>query len=376
MLPAAVTALADTNFDFQTAIAEFQPDYFNDNALTVGQTHQAIGAVWATSGTCYTSNPAVATIADDGIVTAVGEGTCYVAVVASTGMYQVSRYTVTAAATPNTQPATPSQATKPIQATQAAPKPATKATVKVTIPQKVQEKLEDMADDDFQERFDKTTKRVSGFFLFFIPFFAFVLALAIYIWITTAHLHKTSIRTRILPKRCCTGNTITKGAPPRTACPKCGAPYGESNFCAKCGTSKFVKSTFQFPINRSITVQNFETQLNQWLAENPYIYDCRLSLETKQKLYHPFVQNKFVIKKAILTFSVADKPVPRQYGFAFAYQFRMFGTFGFSHEKLIAKWEKNNPAVRIVNTQGGHIEHVGSQTGFTAEFYGYIFYEQ
>lgn len=375
---AAAPALAAETFDFQAVISEFQPNYFNDNTLTVGQTHQALGAIWADSGTCYTSNADVVTIADDGTVTAVGEGTCYVAVVASTGMYEVSRYTVTAAVT---QPAIPTQATKPVQATQAAPQPApqpvTKATGKVTISENLQEKLDDMADKEgMQEQYDKTRKKVSGFFLFFVPFFALVLVLVVYVWITTAHLHKTSVRTRVLPARCRTGNTITKGEPPRTACPKCGTPYGESNFCPKCGTGKIAKSVFQFPIDRSISVQKFETQLNQWLAENPYIYDCKLSLETKQKLYHLFVHNKFVVKKAVLTFSVADKPVAQQYGFAFAYQFRMFGPFGYSHEKLVAKWEKNNPGARVVNTQGGHIEHIGSQSGISAEYYGYIFYQK
>lgn len=367
MLSAAAPALAAENFDFQAAISEFQPDAFNDNTLTIGQTHRPVGAVWAASGTCYLSNDAVLTIDAQGNVTAVGEGTCYVAIVATTGMYAVSRYTVTAAAAENPQPVIPTQATKvtlPV-----------KVPGKVTIPEKLQQGL-DVDDDEIEEQFEKTTKRVSGFFAFFVPFFVLVLALVIYVWITTAHLHKTSVRARILPARCCTGNTITKGLPPRTTCPKCGIQYGESNFCPQCGTSKFVKTTFQFPINRSITAQKFETQLNQWLAENPYIYDCTLRLETKQKLYYPFVQNKFVIKKATLTFSVADRPVAQQYGFAFAYQFRMFGTLGYNHDKLIAKWQKNNPDAKVVCTQGGHIEHIGSQSGWYAEYYGYIFYQK
>lgn len=214
LLSAAAPALAAENFDFQAAISEFQPDAFNDKTLTIGQTHQPMGAVWAASGTCYLSNDAVLTIDAQGNVTAVGEGTCYVAIVATTGMYAVSRYTVTAAAAENPQPIPP-------QATQA-----TKVTLpvkvpgKVTIPEKLQQGL-DVDDDEIEEQFEKTTKRVGGFFAFFVPFFVLVLALVIYVWITTAHLHKTSIRPRILPARCCTGNTITKGLPPRTTCPKC-----------------------------------------------------------------------------------------------------------------------------------------------------------
>jgi hypothetical protein len=367
LLSAAAPALAAENFDFQAAISEFQPDAFNDNTLTIGQTHRPMGAVWAAGGTCYLSNDAVLTIDAQGNVTAVGEGTCYVAIVATTGMYAVSRYTVTAAAAENPQPVIPTQATKvtlPV-----------KVPGKVTIPEKLQQGL-DVDDDEIEEQFEKTTKRVSGFFAFFVPFFVLVLALVIYVMITTAHLHRTSIRPRTLPARCRTGNTITKGAAPRTACPKCGEPYGESNFCPKCGSSKFVKTTFQFPIHRSITAQKFETQLNQWLAENPYIYDCKLSLDTKQRLFHSFVQNKFMIKKATLTFSVSDKPVAHQYGFAFVYHYHLFGTLGYNHDKLIAKWEKNNPTAQVISSQGGHIEHMGSQSGWYAEYYGYIFYQK
>ena len=371
LLSAAAPALAAEEFDFQAAIMEFQPSPFSDITLSIGQTHQPMGAVWAKSGTCYISNAAVVTVAEDGTVTAVGAGECYVAIVASTGMYAISRYTVEADAVQNTQPATPTQTTQPV--VQPAPQPATKAPAKV--PTLDQDDF-DIDDDDFEEEFKKTQKKINGFFVFFVPFFVLVLALVIYVMITTAHLHRTSIRPRILPARCRTGNTITKGMAPRTACPKCGTQYGEDNFCPKCGTSKFVKTTVQFPVGKGITAQKFEKQINQWLAENPYIYDCNLSLDTKQRLFHSFVQNKFMIKKATLTFSVSDKPVAQQYGFAFVYHYHLFGTLGYNHEKLVAKWEKNNPAAQVVSSQGGHIEHMGSEGGWYAEYYGYIFYQK
>ena len=131
---------------------------------------------------------------------------------------------------------------------------------------------------------------------------------------------------------------------------------------------------YEFPIRGSMTVQKFEKQFNQWLAENPYITDCHLQLETKQRLIIPFVACKFVVKHAEITYRVSDTKQP-QHGFAFLYKFRPLGSLGYSGEKLTAQWKKNNPDCRIVNTHGGHIQHFG-RTGFFAQYYNYMFFKK
>ncbi len=92
----AIPALAD-GFDFAPAMEEFESTLLNTTSLAVGQTHLPGASIWAQSGmaTCYTSDASVVTVAEDGTVTAVGEGTAYVAI--DTGaMYQMYRYDVTA----------------------------------------------------------------------------------------------------------------------------------------------------------------------------------------------------------------------------------------------------------------------------------------
>jgi len=418
---AAVPALADNDFNFHAAIDAWLPNAFNDRTLTVGQTHTPTAAVWAADGTCYTSDPAVVAIDAQGTVTAVGEGRAYIAIVSSTGMYEVIRYTVSASVsteptspgptlpiypvqtTPGTSPTqAPTDApdetaaptaqnrpTLPTVATQNTVTQPTKAPTKATKPTynsywgSNDDDFDDFDDfdfDDFDDDFGENVSRIRRthriFNCIFWPFFFLILFLVIFIWISTFRLSRTSMRTRILPMRCRTANTVTKPLPPRTVCPKCGRPFGESNFCPECGVSKFVQNTFVFPIDGKITAQKFETQFNQWLAENPYIYNCKLSLDTHQSLFRPFVQHKFFIKKAVLTFSVSDKPVAHQYAFAFAYKFRLFGPIGYNEDKLVAKWQANNPGTTVLASKGGRIQHWDSNGGFYAQYYGYIFYQK
>ena len=90
-------------FDFDSAIAEFEPNAFNSSALKVGATDKPQAYIWLQNGgNIYTSDESVVTVAADGTVTAVGEGTAYVAIVAATGMSDLYRYDVTEAQKPVT----------------------------------------------------------------------------------------------------------------------------------------------------------------------------------------------------------------------------------------------------------------------------------
>ena len=90
-------AFAADDFDFQPYIDTFVSDNFHDIELKVGETHKANGAIWIgpnSDGGAYSSNEAVVTVNGGGQVTAVGEGTAYVVIVAGTGMSATTRYTV------------------------------------------------------------------------------------------------------------------------------------------------------------------------------------------------------------------------------------------------------------------------------------------
>ena len=96
----SVSAFA-AGFDFNSAIAGFEETAFNTSDLKVGATDKPQAYVWLQNGgNIYTSDASVVTVAADGTVTAVGSGTAYVAIVASTGMSELYRYDVAAAKPP------------------------------------------------------------------------------------------------------------------------------------------------------------------------------------------------------------------------------------------------------------------------------------
>ena len=98
---ASIPAMA-AGFDFETAIAEFSSNNMNTFTLEVGKTHTPTGALMAQQGmaTCYSSDETIVTVSSTGTVTAVAEGTAYVAIDAN-GLSQVYRYDVVASGASN-----------------------------------------------------------------------------------------------------------------------------------------------------------------------------------------------------------------------------------------------------------------------------------
>lgn len=92
----AIPALADS-YDFGPAIEEFESTPLNTISLEVGQTDKPGASLWMDNGmaTAYSSDEAVVTVAEDGTVTAVGEGTAYVVFCVNT-LEKMYRYDVTA----------------------------------------------------------------------------------------------------------------------------------------------------------------------------------------------------------------------------------------------------------------------------------------
>lgn len=81
--------------DFLYEIENFDSTGLNTYELKIGESHTAPGAVWAQTGSCYTSDPDVITIAENGNVFAQGRGTAYVVIKAKLGnIFKVTKYLV------------------------------------------------------------------------------------------------------------------------------------------------------------------------------------------------------------------------------------------------------------------------------------------
>ena len=87
----------DTEVDkqIQEEIESFVPSHSNSYVLKVGEGHTPGCAIWLKGGgTCYSTDESVVTVSSTGNVHAVGTGEAFVVIKASTGMYDVIRYTV------------------------------------------------------------------------------------------------------------------------------------------------------------------------------------------------------------------------------------------------------------------------------------------
>ena len=80
--------------DLLYEIENFNSTFFNTFTLEVDEMHTPTAAVWAQSGSCYTSDESVVTVAKNGNVKGISRGTAYVVIVGSTGMYEVYKYMV------------------------------------------------------------------------------------------------------------------------------------------------------------------------------------------------------------------------------------------------------------------------------------------
>ena len=91
LLTITVAPALATGFNFEDAISEFYSDGTNTFELAIEKTHKPGAALWTEGGmaTCYSSNESVVTVSEKGLVTAIGEGTAYVAIDAGS-MYKLS----------------------------------------------------------------------------------------------------------------------------------------------------------------------------------------------------------------------------------------------------------------------------------------------
>ena len=203
-----------------------------------------------------------------------------------------------------------------------------------------------------------------------------ILLIAGYIIISTMYLSVSSTGRKKLPPMAVTPRTRRGAARAVSFCPKCGTKFESGAFCKNCGTPASVRQTYLVPIKGSMTAQTVEKHINQFLAENPYISDCRLTLRYNSLLMFPFVQLRFRVQFAELSFTVSEKPQKDRFGMAFLYKYRLFGPLGYSNEKLVQQWNQNNPDCTVISYQGSHIQHFSNQGNFEAHYYSYVFFKK
>lgn len=211
---------------------------------------------------------------------------------------------------------------------------------------------------------------------FFLVIFILSLIFVIYNIVTTMLYSVKSTGYKVLPKRCITERTRRGNGKAVAFCPKCGSDLAGKAFCANCGTSAILWQTYRVPIKGSITAQTLEKHINQFLAENPYISDCRLNVQYQNILMFPLVQLRFRVKYAELNFTLSDTPNNPQFGMAFLYKYRLFGSINYSTEILAQQWLQNNPDSTLISHNGSHIQHYSSRGNFEAHFYNYILFKK
>ncbi len=330
----AVPASAQTKFEFDS-----DPDCIWEISVTVGREYTGFRDRVAEGYKLYSSDEEIMCIEEDGTLVAKSEGTAFIAEVFEGelgyyyGFHIKPSHNIVSSVYETTQ--------------------------------------DDIKFDTIKKEAEIEVMDILGPMIFFA-----LVGTAVYIIVSTIYLSKTSVGKKKLPVLKETENTVKVAAADRTYCPKCGKEYGEASFCAECGISKCVKNQYVVPINKRITAQKFEKLINAWLAENPYIYNCKIKLNTRQSVFIPFVGYKFFIKNAVLEFNVADKPQNHQYGFAFLYKFRLFGPLGYNTDKHVAQWNKNNPDCKVISSHGGRIQHWDNKGGFYAQYYNYVFFKK
>lgn len=348
----SLTASAAEGFDFDREIAAFTPDAFNTHELLIGEAHEPQASLWAKDGTCLTSDASVVTVSQDGTVRAVSEGRAYVAIVAVTGMFQVYRYDVMK---------------KPVSTDTELPQDTdtTDDTPSVILPSAPDAPITEKPDQDdhtllpgapHHEPDDVDHDRDDGFsskdfaLLVFVAA-ALALVIAAYMLISALKLSSSSVKQVTLPPVMHTRNTLTSQIPLENQAP----------------------TVLEIPIHGAQTAQQFIKDLNRWLAENPFITDCRINLTLKTSLISPFVARKFFVRTATVTYRIANQPNSRRYAAAFLYKLRPFGSIGYDNAKLTEEWKDNNPECQILSTYGGHTQHVG-KLGIFAQYYDYVFF--
>ena len=188
----AVPAMAE-GFDFDAVVPNHSFNSLNSRTLEIGKTDSPTASVWAMNGTgvCYSSDESVVTVAANGTVTAVGEGTAYVAIVSTIGggsMYEVYKYTVVAPAAPVSSAVTNTTSS---DINNNGGGITTNASSALNLlddeweqnQNEIQQMYEDAKDNLLQQHQERSKSIFSGFFIIFFIALALMIAEIAYIYI-------------------------------------------------------------------------------------------------------------------------------------------------------------------------------------------------
>ena len=345
-------------FDFKNAVEEYD-QHIQTLYFKAGESDSFFDYEAENGAVFYSSDESIAVISKGGTIAAKDGGKAYVAVVFPNGAYRM--YIIDVQAPKQNNNLTSDYKNEQFQSNIQSAQDAMLDNAKVK-----------------KDRFDKDDDK-SSFDIMMVVGIVIIICVVLlfsYSFLSILILSKTSMSTKKLPVVRETAATIKTPSAIMNNCPKCGKAFDGGAFCSSCGTSSKSRGKYIVPINGKITAQKFEVLVNEWLSQNPYIYDCKISLNTKQSLLIPFVGYKFFVKNATIEYSVADQPQKRRYGFAFLYKFRLFGPIGYSSEKHVAQWLQKNSGCKVISHTGGRIQHLGSKSGFYAQYYNYVFFEK
>ncbi len=170
-------------------------------------------------------------------------------------------------------------------------------------------------------------------------------------------------------------NTLTVPTYPSDYCPRCGKFFGNGNFCSTCGSPKLPMECWEIPIEGRMRSTDFERCFNNWLAENPYVTDLKLHLETKTSMGAIIHSKKVMVERAYIEYRVDSVPHNYQYGIAFVYKCRLFANLGYNYEKLFYDWNVNNMDCSIISTHStGKFIHWGN-SNYT-EYHSFILFKK
>lgn len=178
----------------------------------------------------------------------------------------------------------------------------------------------------------------------------------------------------VVPPRRITDKSIKPREKQAKCCAKCGAALIEGKgFCVECGAPRVQRHTLSMGEGQ-VKALEVAAYLNQWLAENPYLYDVELDCQ-----FHYFSNDldrlgQITVSDVKLTFSLADEPTNIQYGVEYFYVYK--ATLNLMEQRnsqakdAVQQWQNINPHLKYRSFTGGKI--TGSNN--TYQLYGLLLY--
>lgn len=159
----------------------------------------------------------------------------------------------------------------------------------------------------------------------------------------------------VLPPRRTGANTV-KPAGEEKVCPACGTPYTEGkDFCLECGRKKGIRHSKS--MNGRIKAVEVAKYLNNWLAENPYLYDIKLDCRTHFLINDFDRVGQVSVSDVSLSYCVAQQEQPEQYGVVYLYSYRATMNFrqvmNVTCAALVGQWQMLHQDVDVVDWSGG-----------------------